>query len=49
MRRLPTILSLSRAMHRVRLSSIFEGADPRVVLAFWLFGIFTPLEREHPF
>lgn len=29
----------SWAVYRARLKAVFEGADPRVCAAFWLFGM----------
>lgn len=36
---MPGSPSSSWAIYRARLKSIFEGADPRVCAAFWLFGL----------
>ena len=35
---LPGAPSTSWAMYQARLRAAFAGADPRVCLAFWLFG-----------
>ena len=39
---LPGSPASSWAMYRARLAAIFSGADPRVCLAFWLFGKSQP-------
>lgn len=31
-------------MYRARLETVFAGADPRVCVAFWLFGKFLALD-----
>ncbi|KAK4693699.1 battenin, partial [Lecanoromycetidae sp. Uapishka_2] len=36
---LPGSPAASWAMYRSRLAALFEGADPRVCVAFWLFGL----------
>ena len=40
---MPGSPSSSWAMYRARLSALFEGAEPPVVIAFWLFGTALPI------
>jgi battenin len=35
---MPGSPSASWGLYRARIKAVFEGADPRVCAAFWLFG-----------
>ena len=41
---LPGSPSATWGMYRVRLAALFEGADPNVCIAFWLFGKLMPVK-----
>ncbi|MCJ1387075.1 G1/S-specific cyclin cln3 [Xylographa soralifera] len=45
---LPGAPSTSWAMYRARLRAVFAGADPRVCLAFWLFGTLSHCPHIYP-